>query len=64
MMQNGEADGSYFAPDCFHFSSRGHAVGAKDLWNNMVSFGYKPTFQHVFEVWKVSAFYRITKLTA
>lgn len=35
-LDNGEADASYFAPDCFHFSSRGHAVGAKDLWNNML----------------------------
>ena len=27
---------SYFAPDCFHFSAKGHMEGAKALWKNMV----------------------------
>lgn len=34
-LDNGGADKSYFAPDCFHFSQKGHAVGARYLWNNM-----------------------------
>ncbi|XP_070577367.1 phospholipase B1, membrane-associated-like [Ptychodera flava] len=28
-------DGSYFAPDCFHFSRKGHEAAAKALWNNL-----------------------------
>jgi len=31
----GKADLSYFAPDCFHFSRKGHAQSAIALWNNM-----------------------------
>jgi len=30
-----EIDYSYFAPDCFHFSGKGHAMAALSLWNNM-----------------------------
>ncbi|CAF1366227.1 unnamed protein product [Adineta steineri] len=30
-----ETDFSYFAPDCFHFSGKGHAQVALSLWNNM-----------------------------
>lgn len=33
---NGLADFSYFAPDCFHFSSKGHEAAAVELWNNMM----------------------------
>ncbi|XP_063711490.1 phospholipase B1, membrane-associated-like [Symsagittifera roscoffensis] len=33
--KNGEPDLSYFAPDCFHFSQRGHNAAGKSLWNNM-----------------------------
>lgn len=29
-------DYSYLAPDCFHFSSKGHALVATGLWNNML----------------------------
>jgi len=32
---NGEPDLSYFAPDCFHFSEKGHQSAALALWNNM-----------------------------
>uniref|UniRef100_A0A670HQP5 Phospholipase B1, membrane-associated n=1 Tax=Podarcis muralis TaxID=64176 RepID=A0A670HQP5_PODMU len=32
----GLPDSSYFAPDCFHFSQKGHSQGARALWNNMV----------------------------
>jgi phospholipase B1 len=28
-------DFSYFAPDCFHFSGKGHSVASLSLWNNM-----------------------------
>ncbi|GMT15139.1 hypothetical protein PFISCL1PPCAC_6436, partial [Pristionchus fissidentatus] len=33
---DGEPDLTFFAPDCFHFSAYGHAVVAKNLWNNIV----------------------------
>jgi hypothetical protein len=33
---NGLADFSYFSPDCFHFSQKGHEAAAVELWNNMV----------------------------
>jgi hypothetical protein len=29
-------DFSYFAPDCFHFSGKGHSQAALSLWNNML----------------------------
>jgi phospholipase B1 len=32
----GEIDYSYFAPDCFHFSGKGHTRAALSLWNNML----------------------------
>ncbi|CAI5770822.1 phospholipase B1, membrane-associated [Podarcis lilfordi] len=32
----GLPDSSYFAPDCFHFSQKGHSQGARALWNNML----------------------------
>jgi len=32
---NGDIDFSYFAPDCFHFSGKGHSRAALSLWNNM-----------------------------
>eukprot|EP00731_Ephydatia_muelleri_P027768 Em0019g641a len=34
--KNGEPDKSYFAPDCFHFSTKGHKEMAVGLWNNML----------------------------
>ncbi|XP_062379181.1 phospholipase B1, membrane-associated-like [Sardina pilchardus] len=34
-LPNGTVDFSYFAPDCFHFSVKGHEEMAKGLWNNM-----------------------------
>jgi len=33
---NGQPDTSYLAPDCFHFSGKGHAAAAIGLWNNLV----------------------------
>ncbi|XP_033736180.1 phospholipase B1, membrane-associated-like [Pecten maximus] len=32
----GGPDLSYFAPDCFHLSRRGHQAAATALWNNML----------------------------
>jgi phospholipase B1 len=32
----GLSDFSYFAPDCFHFSKKGHEAAAVELWNNMM----------------------------
>ncbi|KAK2843730.1 hypothetical protein Q7C36_011945 [Tachysurus vachellii] len=34
-LANGKIDFSYFAPDCFHFTIKGHEELAKGLWNNM-----------------------------
>ncbi|CAF0801092.1 unnamed protein product [Didymodactylos carnosus] len=43
-------DFSYFAPDCFHFSGKGHSVAALSLWNNMLEpVGQKQTFWHIGE---------------
>nr|XP_015206486.1 PREDICTED: phospholipase B1, membrane-associated-like [Lepisosteus oculatus] len=33
--ESGKVDYSFFAPDCFHFSIKGHEELAKGLWNNM-----------------------------
>lgn len=33
---DGEPDFGFFAPDCFHFSARGHATAGTSLWNNMI----------------------------
>jgi len=33
---DGSPDYAFFAPDCFHFSSKGHAIGGTSLWNNMM----------------------------
>ncbi len=35
-LANGEIDLSYFAPDCFHFSSKSHSMAGIGLWNNMI----------------------------
>jgi phospholipase B1, membrane-associated len=35
LLANGSPDYSYFAPDCFHFSLKGHETIALELWNNM-----------------------------
>lgn len=35
--QNGKIDMSFFTPDCFHFTMKGHEELAKGLWNNMVN---------------------------
>ena len=34
-LPDGTIDFSYLAPDCFHFSGKGHAYAAVSLWNNM-----------------------------
>jgi len=42
--KNGQPDWSFFAPDCFHFSAKGHASAGEALWNNMMeSVGEKST---------------------
>jgi len=38
---DGEPDLSYFAPDCFHLSLKGHKAAAEALWNNMEPVGLK-----------------------
>jgi phospholipase B1 len=40
-------DFSYFAPDCFHFSGKGHSVASLSIWNNMFErVGAKKTSWH------------------
>ncbi|XP_028809342.1 phospholipase B1, membrane-associated-like isoform X1 [Denticeps clupeoides] len=34
-LTNGKIDMSFFTPDCFHFTMKGHEELAKGLWNNM-----------------------------
>ncbi|XP_006880749.1 PREDICTED: phospholipase B1, membrane-associated [Elephantulus edwardii] len=45
----GLPDNTFFAPDCFHFSSKAHARAASALWNNMLQPVDKKTAQHNFE---------------
>merc|ERR1712135_128410 len=50
---NGQPDWSYFAPDCFHFSGKGHAAAGEALWNNMMEpvgqkqVSWNPDYEHV-----------------
>jgi phospholipase B1 len=47
---NGLADFSYFAPDCFHFSKKGHEAAAVELWNNMMEkVGKKTTLWNLLD---------------
>jgi len=49
--ENGEVDATFFAPDCFHFSSKGHGMGAINLWNNMLEpVGNKTTEWGVYDL--------------
>ncbi|XP_048452629.1 phospholipase B1, membrane-associated [Rhincodon typus] len=34
--KNGLPDKTYFSPDCFHFSLKGHSQAARGLWNNLL----------------------------
>ncbi|XP_030855538.1 phospholipase B1, membrane-associated [Strongylocentrotus purpuratus] len=36
LTESGDPDFSYFAPDCFHLSAKGHAQGGLELWKNMM----------------------------
>jgi phospholipase B1 len=36
-LSNGKPDFSYFAPDCFHFSEKGHQAAAIELWNSVMT---------------------------
>ncbi|CAF2407049.1 unnamed protein product [Rotaria sp. Silwood2] len=50
LKSNQEVDFSYFAPDCFHFSGKGHSQAALSLWNNMLEpVGAKQWFWHINE---------------
>jgi phospholipase B1 len=31
-----DVDYTYFSPDCFHFSTKGHEVAAVQIWNSLV----------------------------
>jgi phospholipase B1 len=35
LTSDNQTDYTYFAPDCFHFSAKGHAKVAIELWNSM-----------------------------
>lgn len=37
LTSSGAPDYSYFAPDCFHFSVKGHEAAATELWNSLIS---------------------------
>uniref|UniRef100_G3SS35 Phospholipase B1, membrane-associated n=1 Tax=Loxodonta africana TaxID=9785 RepID=G3SS35_LOXAF len=45
----GLPDSSFFAPDCFHFSSKSHARAASALWHNMLEPVGQKTTEHNFE---------------
>jgi phospholipase B1 len=46
----GLPDFSYFAPDCFHFSRKGHEAAAVELWNNMMQkVGQKTTLWNLLD---------------
>uniref|UniRef100_A0A3B3RTL9 Si:dkey-177p2.18 n=1 Tax=Paramormyrops kingsleyae TaxID=1676925 RepID=A0A3B3RTL9_9TELE len=51
---DGKLDLSFFAPDCFHFSIKGHEELAKGLWNNM--------FQPAGEKFMIESFTEPVKL--
>lgn len=38
LKDDGSPDYSFFSPDCFHFSTKGHEASAVELWRNMVIF--------------------------
>ena len=38
LKDDGSADYSFFSPDCFHFSTKGHEASAVELWRSMVNF--------------------------
>ena len=45
----GKADTSFFSPDCFHYSTKGHATAAVALWNNMLQpVGQKGTWSREY----------------
>ncbi|KAM5143269.1 phospholipase B1, membrane-associated [Callospermophilus lateralis] len=46
---DGLPDSSFFAPDCFHFSSKAHAHAASALWKNMLEPVGQKTTRHNFE---------------
>ncbi|UJR25850.1 hypothetical protein I4U23_007200 [Adineta vaga] len=49
-LNNGLADFSYFSPDCFHFSQKGHEAAAIELWNNMMQkVGEKTTLWNLLD---------------
>jgi phospholipase B1, membrane-associated len=50
LKEDGSIDYSFFAPDCFHFSAKGHAATAQALWNSMFeAVGKKKTYWEIFE---------------
>ncbi|XP_041366930.1 phospholipase B1, membrane-associated-like [Gigantopelta aegis] len=45
---SGDIDMTYFSPDCFHFSGKGHGAAALSLWNNMLeTVGHKQNEWHL-----------------
>nr|XP_033793551.1 phospholipase B1, membrane-associated [Geotrypetes seraphini] len=49
--EEGMPDRSFFAPDCFHFSEKAHAQGARGLWNNMLEPLGEKTNNQSFDVY-------------
>jgi len=49
-LPDGSPDHSYFAPDCFHFSTKAHMAAGVGLWNNMFEAeGSKEEFWYIGE---------------
>jgi phospholipase B1 len=50
LTSSGLSDFSYFSPDCFHFSQKGHEAAAVELWNNMMEkVGQKTTLWNLLD---------------
>uniref|UniRef100_UPI00398EC5B8 phospholipase B1, membrane-associated n=1 Tax=Pristiophorus japonicus TaxID=55135 RepID=UPI00398EC5B8 len=47
--KDGLPDKSYFAPDCFHFSVKGHSQVARGLWKNLLEPLGGKTFNQTFD---------------
>ena len=41
-----DVDYTYFSPDCFHFSTKGHEAAAVQLWNSLVNNEMNVLFIH------------------
>jgi len=55
-LANGAADYTYFSPDCFHFSQKGHETAGIELWNSMLTpVASRPTKWNIGQTIKCSS---------